>query len=174
MVIFSIFSIMFLISRLIFRNQIFIFFFDLIGTISHELSHFIVGLFMAAQPVNFSIFPKSENGRLTLGSVGFLNIRFFNAIPVGMSPFLLLIPIYFIIYYVINHNLFIIEKIILAYVFISLLFSFFPSKQDFYVSFSNFFGIIFYSTIISIVLIYYIYPEIFFEYMNKIKEVKYV
>jgi hypothetical protein len=61
------------------------------GTILHEMSHFIVGFLLNAKPSSFSIIPKrTEDGYYTMGSVSFRNIRFYNALPSAMAPFLLL------------------------------------------------------------------------------------
>ena len=65
------------------------------GTVLHELMHFMVGAMLNAQPVNFTIFPKrNAEGDYVMGSVGFRNITFYNAVPASMAP-LLLLPIAF-------------------------------------------------------------------------------
>lgn len=65
------------------------------GTILHELMHFIVGLILNAHPCNFTVFPRrGEDGNYVMGSVGFRNITFYNAVPASMAP-LLLLPIGF-------------------------------------------------------------------------------
>lgn len=65
------------------------------GTILHELMHFTVGLILNAYPCNFTIFPRrGEDGNYVMGSVGFRNITFYNAVPSSMAP-LLLLPIGF-------------------------------------------------------------------------------
>lgn len=62
------------------------------GTLLHEFMHFIVGLLLNAQPSNFCIFPKkSPDGGYVMGSVGFRNITFYNAIPSALAPLLLLV-----------------------------------------------------------------------------------
>ncbi len=62
------------------------------GTVLHELMHFLVGLFLNARPCNFTIFPKrDELGNYVMGSVGFRNVTFYNAIPSSMAPLLLLV-----------------------------------------------------------------------------------
>lgn len=67
------------------------------GTILHELSHFIVGLVLNAQPCNFSIFPKKDNqGNYVMGAVSFRNITFYNAVPAALSPLILLIGGFYI------------------------------------------------------------------------------
>ena len=62
------------------------------GTLLHEFMHFIVGLILNAQPSNFCFFPKKgPNGGYVMGSVGFRNITFYNAIPSALAPLLLLV-----------------------------------------------------------------------------------
>lgn len=54
------------------------------GTFLHELMHFLVGALFNAKPCNFTLFPKkNENGDYVMGSVGFRNIAYYNAIPGG-------------------------------------------------------------------------------------------
>ncbi len=67
------------------------------GTLLHETMHFLVGLFLNARPCNFTIFPRrGEDGNYVMGSVGFRNVTFYNAVPSAMAP-LLLLPIGFYI-----------------------------------------------------------------------------
>ena len=67
------------------------------GTFLHELMHYLVGSILNARPVNFTIFPKRNlEGAYVMGSVGFSNITFYNAVPSAMAP-LLLLPIAFYI-----------------------------------------------------------------------------
>ena len=67
------------------------------GTLLHETMHFMVGLFLNAHPCNFTLFPRrGEDGYYVMGSVGFRNVTFYNAIPASMAP-LLLLPIGFYI-----------------------------------------------------------------------------
>ena len=65
------------------------------GTILHEFMHFFVGMLLNARPCNFTIFPRrGEDGSYVMGSVGFRNVTFYNAVPASMAP-LLLLPIGF-------------------------------------------------------------------------------
>lgn len=67
------------------------------GTILHESMHYIVGLILNARPCNFTIFPRrGEDGTYVMGSVGFRNVTFYNAVPSSMAP-LMLLPIGFYI-----------------------------------------------------------------------------
>lgn len=63
--------------------------FVLPGTLVHELLHFCVGAVSNAKPVSFSLVPrKTPAGQWVLGSVGFTNIRWYNAVLVGFAPLL--------------------------------------------------------------------------------------
>ncbi|MBE6452273.1 MAG: hypothetical protein E7012_02145 [Alphaproteobacteria bacterium] len=65
------------------------------GTILHEFLHFFIGMLLNARPCNFTIWPKrGDDGNYVMGSVGFRNITFYNAIPASLAP-LLLLPIGF-------------------------------------------------------------------------------
>ena len=61
------------------------------GTILHEFMHYFVGMILNARPCNFTIFPRrGEDGNYVMGSVGFRNVTFYNAVPAAMAPLLLL------------------------------------------------------------------------------------
>lgn len=62
------------------------------STLAHELSHFLVGLFLGANPVNFSALPRreSKSGRLVLGEVSFTNLRWWNRMPTALAPLVLM------------------------------------------------------------------------------------
>ena len=65
------------------------------GTLLHELMHFFVGAFMNAHPCDFTLLPRRNlEGDYVMGSVGFRNITFYNAVPAALAP-LLLLPIGF-------------------------------------------------------------------------------
>jgi hypothetical protein len=70
------------------------FLFSAVGTFCHEFAHFSVGLLLGAEPVGFTIIPR-RNGRVwELGSVSFANLRWYNAAPAALAPFLvLLVPV---------------------------------------------------------------------------------
>lgn len=60
------------------------------GTLAHELSHAAVGLCLGAKPASLSLWPKSlGNGQWQLGSVGFTNLKWWNAPWTAMAPMLL-------------------------------------------------------------------------------------
>lgn len=60
------------------------------GTVLHELMHFLIGGFMNARPCNFTIIPRRDpaTGAYVMGSVGFRNVTFYNAIPAALAPLL--------------------------------------------------------------------------------------
>lgn len=63
--------------------------FVLPGTFVHELLHWAVGALTNAKPVSFSLLPRrTSGGQWVLGSVGFTNIRWYNAAVVGFAPLL--------------------------------------------------------------------------------------
>jgi hypothetical protein len=64
------------------------------GVFVHELFHFLVGLVTMARPTSFSLIPRSEGGRLFLGSVGFVGLNWLNAWVTAAAP-LLALPIIF-------------------------------------------------------------------------------
>jgi len=70
------------------------FIFSAVGTLCHELAHFAVGLLLGAEPVNFSVMPRRTGRTWELGSVTFANLRWYNAAPAALAPFLvLLVPL---------------------------------------------------------------------------------
>lgn len=61
------------------------------GTLAHELSHFLVGFVLGARPVSLSIRPyRTLSGRLVFGHTKFARLRWWNEVPTGLSPLLLL------------------------------------------------------------------------------------
>jgi len=70
------------------------FLFSTVGTLCHELAHFSVGLLLGAEPTGFSIIPRRQGRTWELGSVTFANLRWYNAAPAALAPFLvLLVPL---------------------------------------------------------------------------------
>lgn len=116
------------------------------GTILHEAMHYIVGLVLNAHPCNFTVLPRRDlDGSYVMGSVGFRNITFYNAIPAAMAP-LLLLPIG----YMVNEYLLpIMPATLLNYVLYVLLQTIIienavPSGADVRVATSSFPGLILY------------------------------
>jgi hypothetical protein len=83
-----------LVLRRLSRRHPFFFLFTLAGTVCHELAHFCVGFVTCARPVSFSVVPRRVAGKgvqgWQLGAVRLANLRWFNAAPVALAPFLVL------------------------------------------------------------------------------------
>ena len=79
-----------LVIRFLSARHPFFFLFTLAGTICHELAHFCVGLLTAARPASFSIFPRRVGHGWELGSVMLTRVRWYNAAPAALAPFLIL------------------------------------------------------------------------------------
>ncbi len=63
--------------------------FVLPGTLVHELLHLLVGLIMNGKPVTISLWPRRVGqGQWILGAVGFANLRWYNAMFIGLAPLL--------------------------------------------------------------------------------------
>ena len=125
------------------------------GTILHELMHFVVGLFLNARPCNFNLIPrKNEDGNYVMGSVGFTNITFYNAVPAAMAP-LLLLPIGF---YINRYLLPLIQPSFVNYTIYVLLQTVIienamPSAADFRVAKMYFLGMVMYGVLLIALLL---------------------
>lgn len=123
------------------------------GTVLHEMSHFIVGLLLGAQPTRFNLFPKKNGDSYVMGSVSFRNIRFYNAFPAAMAPLLLLllayaVNVYFMRLPAVNlwqYLLFILLETIIIENAV-------PSPTDFRVAFSSLLGVLLYGVLIFLLL----------------------
>ena len=126
------------------------------GTFLHELMHYLVGALFNARPCNFTLFPKkNENGDYVMGSVGFRNVTYYNAVPAAMAPFLLL-PIGF---YINRHILPVMTPTFFNYVLYVLLQTIIvenaiPSSVDFKVAGMYLRGVIMYGALIFLYLLY--------------------
>ncbi len=59
------------------------------ATVLHEFAHWLVGYCLAAQPVNFSLWPKRVSATSwRLGAVGFTRLRWWNGGAVALAPLL--------------------------------------------------------------------------------------
>jgi hypothetical protein len=65
------------------------FMFRLAGTICHELAHFFVGLLTGARPAAFTVIPRRVGQGWELGSVSLTRVRWYNAAPAALAPFLI-------------------------------------------------------------------------------------
>jgi len=125
------------------------------GTLLHEIMHFCVGAFLNARPCNFSILPrKNLEGDYVMGSVGFQNITFYNAVPAALAP-LLLLPIGF---YLNRYFLPMMQPTLFNYVLYVLLQTIIvenaiPSRTDFCVAGKFFSGVVLYIVLLSAILL---------------------
>ncbi len=115
------------------------------GTLLHELMHFIVGLVLNARPCNFTIFPKRCPEGYVMGSVGFRNATFYNALPSALAP-LALLPLGYYINKMVLPELepTLINCILYMLLQIILIENAMPSKTDFKVAGMYKSGVIFY------------------------------
>ena len=69
------------------------------GTLAHEGLHYFAGLAFYAKPVSLSLRPRrTSEGHLIYGEVIFARLRWWNKVPVGLAP-LLLIPLSLWLFY---------------------------------------------------------------------------
>ena len=126
------------------------------GTVLHEGMHFLIGLFFNAYPTKFDLWPKKDGfGNYVMGSVGFRNITFYNALPAAMAP-LLLLPIgyYFNRWYFNNVDVTLLNY--LGYILLQtvIIENAVPSTTDFKVGFSYPLGLLLYGCILTFAVIY--------------------
>jgi hypothetical protein len=70
------------------------FLFTAAGTACHELAHFCAGLLTGARPEGLTIIPRRHGAHWRLGSVTLSRVRWYNAAPAALAPFLIiLIPL---------------------------------------------------------------------------------
>jgi hypothetical protein len=82
-----------LIRALAVRHPFFLLF-RLAGTICHELAHFVAGKVTGARPATFTVIPRRIVRGWELGSVRLTNVRWYNAAPSALAPFLVvLVPL---------------------------------------------------------------------------------
>lgn len=116
----------------------------LVGTLFHELAHFILSILTFGSPTWFSIFPskqKNENGQTVgymLGYIESQNIRWYNVFFIAMAPLLLMplsywVYIHFFEYF--DKNIF--TMISYIFIIVSLMFSSIPSGVDFKLVFNK-------------------------------------
>lgn len=127
------------------------------GTFLHETAHFTVGLLLNARPTSFTLVPKrASDGGYTTGSVGFKNLRFYNALPSAMAP-LLLLPVgyYFDRWLFSNFDLNFGNYIFYVLLQSIIIENALPSSADFRIGFGNITGLAFYGVICCAALIVY-------------------
>ena len=67
------------------------FLFTVAGTICHELAHFCVGLLTGARPTALTVIPRRVGKHWELGSVTLTRVRWYNAAPAALAPFLIIL-----------------------------------------------------------------------------------
>lgn len=105
----------------------------LTGTTIHEISHLVFGLLTGARPVSLSIFPRRAAGQQwILGSVRFTNIRWWNAMFVGLAPLsTLFMPFWVADWRTQNGLVFGWPDLAISAVLAPMFISFWPSTADF-------------------------------------------
>jgi hypothetical protein len=76
--------------RLLAGSHPFFFLFTVAGTICHELAHYCVGLLTGARPTSLTIIPRRVGRNWELGSVTLTRVRWYNAAPAALAPFLII------------------------------------------------------------------------------------
>lgn len=66
------------------------------GTLIHEALHLMVGGLFGAKPRTINLFPRREGDGYVLGSVGFANVRWYNAVFAGLAPLLAIPGIFYV------------------------------------------------------------------------------
>lgn len=80
-----------LVIRILARSHPFFFLFTVLGTICHELAHFVVGLATGARPGSFTVIPRRVGNHWELGSVMLTRVRWYNAAPAALAPMLVIL-----------------------------------------------------------------------------------
>lgn len=104
--------------------------FVLPGTVLHEASHLSVGWVLGAKPSRFSVMPKQNGRELTLGSVGFSRLTWWNALPIGIAPLLLIPLALLIILCAARYGFFSLESAGLGYLTAQCVMGCLPSSTD--------------------------------------------
>jgi hypothetical protein len=76
--------------RMLAGSHPFFFLFTVAGTICHELAHFFVGLVTGARPTSLTVIPRRAGASWELGSVTLTRVRWYNAAPAALAPFLVI------------------------------------------------------------------------------------
>jgi hypothetical protein len=81
--------------RLLAGTHPFFFLFTVAGTICHELAHYCVGLLTGARPTSLTVIPRrvaraGARSHWELGSVTLTRVRWYNAAPAALAPFLII------------------------------------------------------------------------------------
>ena len=140
-----------------YRSMVLVSLINIPGTFLHEMSHFLIGFLLNARPTSFTLIPRKSGDAYVTGSVGFKNIKFYNALPSAMAPLLLLVLGYYFnrwFFANVSINLWTyFGYIILQTIIIE---NALPSSTDFRVAFTNLAGVIFYGAIAVALLIFFL------------------
>lgn len=99
----------------------------------HEISHLIVGYILLAKPIGFSVIPsRYEAGKpWNLGHVAFARLRWWNQLPVGLAPLIVLPPLALWLYIEsMTHHQLSYLSVVLKLFAIQALFGAWPSPTD--------------------------------------------
>lgn len=80
-----------LLIRLLAGSHPLFFVFTVAGTICHELAHYCVGLLTGARPTSLTVIPRRIGRNWELGSVTLTRVRWYNAAPAALAPFLIIV-----------------------------------------------------------------------------------
>lgn len=128
------------------------------GTFLHECAHFFVGFLLNAKPTSFSLLAQKQNDVYVMGSVGFKNLRFYNAFPSALAPLLLLVLGFWF-----NQYFFSCVPVniwtYLGYILLQCIIieNALPSATDFRVAFKFLSGNLFYALLLIAILIFYVH-----------------
>lgn len=128
--------------------------YNLIGTFSHELSHFVVAFIFNARPTSLTLIPRKAGDVWILGGVTCRNVDWYNAFPVGIAP-IVLAPLSYMLYASSFEpfGIAIIDNFIRVFIAVVLLYSSVPSMQDVKVAVSKPIGVMLYGGIIITIVI---------------------
>ena len=120
-----------IVIRVLAATHPFFFLFTVAGTVCHELSHFIAGMVTGARPAGFTVIPRRKAGHWELGSVTLTRVRWWNAAPAALAPFIIiLIPIAVAVWRTKPGWTFNTADILVAFALAPQFLSFWPSKVD--------------------------------------------
>lgn len=74
------------------------------GTLIHELLHLAVGALLGAKPRTLSLFPRRDGAGYVMGSVGFANLRWYNAAFAALAPLLAVPAIGYVAWLQVRHG----------------------------------------------------------------------
>ena len=100
------------------------------GVVVHESCHYIVGKAMNGNPISFSVWPREREGRYVLGSVGFTNLRWYNAFFIGMAPLVMFPGAYYLLMWRVQTFTLNLKELVFLYLIANLISVALPSPAD--------------------------------------------